>query len=124
MNAKKNPFPNKLPRFVRIQMYRYHFTGSTNNIDTESGVKWWSRELVKEYMPPISLDHQGVKDYLSNIGILDSKKKNTKLKDTNQSLKRLLDIIRFQALQVEPHIIVWTISLALLPIFYSVVRRC
>jgi lipase maturation factor 1 len=46
-----NPFPNAPPKFVRAQVYLYHFTRVH-----ESG--WWKRELRGDYFPPVSLKTQ------------------------------------------------------------------
>ena len=119
MDIKRNPFPEKPPKFIRMQLYHYHFTGPTNKIETQGGVNWWSREFKGEYLPAISLEHAGVKDYLTKMGILSSKKSS--LKDTNTTLKKCLNFMRELALQVEPHILLWTISLVLLPILYTAV---
>jgi hypothetical protein len=44
----RNPFPNRPPKFIRADWYRYRFT-----IPGEPG--WWTRTLVAEYLPPITL---------------------------------------------------------------------
>ena len=47
----KNPFPNAPPRFIRAQLYDYHFT----DIATRDGTgAWWQRELVGVYLPALS----------------------------------------------------------------------
>jgi hypothetical protein len=42
------PFPNKPPKFIRADWYRYRFTKPG-----ERG--WWTRTYIAEYLPPISL---------------------------------------------------------------------
>ena len=42
----KNPFPHSPPRLVRALYYSYSFGKE----------KWWDRELIGEYLPPLSLD--------------------------------------------------------------------
>ncbi|HUC84140.1 MAG TPA: lipase maturation factor family protein [Candidatus Acidoferrales bacterium] len=52
----RNPFPNHPPRFIRAQLYEYHFSHPAERRATGA---WWRRELVGEYMPAISLhDHK------------------------------------------------------------------
>ena len=51
----KNPFPHHPPQFVRALYYRYSF----------GKVKWWDRELIGEYVAPLSLDHDAVKIILA-----------------------------------------------------------
>jgi hypothetical protein len=49
---EKNPFPAKPPRYIRAEFYEYHFTNATERHATGA---WWKRELVGEYLPPVSL---------------------------------------------------------------------
>jgi predicted DCC family thiol-disulfide oxidoreductase YuxK len=48
----KNPFPGHPPRFIRAELYNYHFT---NFAERRATGAWWRRELVGEYLPAISL---------------------------------------------------------------------
>lgn len=52
---KTNPFPDRPPRMVRALYYRYRF--STPAKRRESG-RWWERELVEQYLPPVSLEKE------------------------------------------------------------------
>ena len=47
-----DPFAGEAPRFVRARLYRYHFTTPAEH--RESGA-WWKRELLGDYLPPVSL---------------------------------------------------------------------
>ena len=47
-----NPFPDHPPRYLRARYYRYRFTAAAER--RESG-RWWDRQLVSEYVPPITL---------------------------------------------------------------------
>jgi len=47
-----NPFPDRPPRFLRARYYRYAFT--TVDERRRTG-RWWNRQLVSEYVPPITL---------------------------------------------------------------------
>jgi predicted DCC family thiol-disulfide oxidoreductase YuxK len=49
---EKNPFPGKPPRYIRARLYEYRFTDAAEHRSTGA---WWKRELVGEYLPPISL---------------------------------------------------------------------
>jgi hypothetical protein len=49
---RTNPFPDRPPRYVRAQYYRYSFT--TREERRASG-RWWSRELIGTYFSPASL---------------------------------------------------------------------
>jgi hypothetical protein len=50
---EKNPFPDQPPKYIRAQLYQYHFTNFQERRDTGD---WWRRELKGAYLPPISLD--------------------------------------------------------------------
>jgi hypothetical protein len=49
---KTNPFPEHPPRFLRARYYRYWFTTAEERRQTG---RWWNRELVSEFVPPLTL---------------------------------------------------------------------
>ena len=49
---RRDPFRGERPRFVRAQLYRYRFTSPAEH--RENG-DWWHRELIGDYLPPVSL---------------------------------------------------------------------
>ncbi len=49
---KHNPFPGKPPRFIRAELYNYEFT---NFSERRASGAWWKRQLIGEYLPPVSL---------------------------------------------------------------------
>ncbi|MDY6769069.1 MAG: lipase maturation factor family protein [Candidatus Nanohaloarchaea archaeon] len=48
-----NPFPEEPPEQLRVRRYRYEFTSPEERRETRD---WWDRELVNEYLRPVSLD--------------------------------------------------------------------
>jgi hypothetical protein len=46
----RNPFPDRPPRFIRARLYRYELA-------PPGDPAWWRRELVGEWLPPLSADH-------------------------------------------------------------------
>jgi predicted DCC family thiol-disulfide oxidoreductase YuxK len=48
----KNPFPDKPPKYIRAEVYDYHFTTAP---ERRASGAWWTRELIGEYLPPVSL---------------------------------------------------------------------
>jgi len=48
---EKNPFPGQPPRYLRAELYNYHFT---NFAERRVAGAWWKRELASEYLPIIS----------------------------------------------------------------------
>jgi hypothetical protein len=49
---RKNPFPEKPPRYLRAELYRYRFATSSEH--RTSGV-WWQRQDLREYLPEVSM---------------------------------------------------------------------
>jgi hypothetical protein len=49
---RNDPFEGGRPRFVRALLYLYRFTTSAERRETAA---WWHRELVGDYVPPVSL---------------------------------------------------------------------
>jgi len=64
-----NPFPDAPPKYVRAQLYEYHFT--TPQERSRTG-QWWKRELVRQYFPPVSLRDEGFRDLLERQGWLEA----------------------------------------------------
>jgi hypothetical protein len=60
-----DPFPDKPPKYIRAELYRYEFT----RIGDGSGA-WWRRKRVAEYMPPVSVDDPGLLDFVQAYGWL------------------------------------------------------
>ena len=50
---RHNPFPDAPPAMLRARFYRYRFTTWA---ERRSARAWWHRELVGEYMEPVTLD--------------------------------------------------------------------
>jgi hypothetical protein len=46
-----NPFAERPPRYVRARLYTYRFTTPEERRQTGN---WWSRQLVGEYLPPVT----------------------------------------------------------------------
>ena len=52
-----DPFPDKPPHFIRAQLYRYRFAPLG-----EHG--WWHRELIGDWLPPLSADNPQLRDLM------------------------------------------------------------
>jgi hypothetical protein len=48
----KNPFPEKPPRYLRAQIYRYHFASLP---EYRGSGRWWERDEGRTYLPEVSL---------------------------------------------------------------------
>jgi hypothetical protein len=55
----RDPFPVDPPRWIRAGIWRYRFSTS------RQGGAWWTRERVGEFLPPVSLEHPGIREYVS-----------------------------------------------------------
>lgn len=60
-----NPFPSAPPRYVRAELYLYHFT------DSHADGAWWKRERVGRYLPPLSLEDESFRQVLQEHGWLE-----------------------------------------------------
>ncbi len=56
-----NPFPDKPPRFVRAELYRYRFTDSLKD-------GWWRRERIASYLPALSRENPALLEFLRRAG--------------------------------------------------------
>jgi hypothetical protein len=55
----RDPFSLDPPRWIRAGIWRYRFSAS------RQGSAWWTRERVGEFLPPVSLEHPGIREYVS-----------------------------------------------------------
>jgi hypothetical protein len=62
---RTNPFPDHAPKYVRAQLYEYHFTTPKEHRETGA---WWKRSLAGGYFPAISLDSPGFRQLLKAQG--------------------------------------------------------
>jgi hypothetical protein len=58
-----DPFPKSPPRFLRAQLYRYHFAPLR-----ERG--WWTRTLVGPWLPALSSEDPRLREFLESYGWL------------------------------------------------------
>jgi hypothetical protein len=58
-----NPFPERPPKFVRVELYEYAFT----QVGDRSGA-WWTRHRVGDYLPPLSADNPTLLQFLQRRG--------------------------------------------------------
>jgi hypothetical protein len=49
---RTNPFPDRPPRWIRAQLYLYHFTSAEERRLTGH---WWTRTYTAPYFPPVRL---------------------------------------------------------------------
>jgi len=61
-----DPFPEAPPRWVRARFYRYRFADP----EDPSGA-WWSRELLGDWLPPLSVEDSRLRESLIRLGWLE-----------------------------------------------------
>lgn len=59
----RDPFPDRPPRYVRIDLYRYEFT----RLGDGSGA-WWKRTYLGEYLRPVSAEDPDLRRFLTAYG--------------------------------------------------------
>lgn len=64
---RKNPFPNEPPTYIRAQLYTYEFTTPEERGKTKNT---WKRTFVRDYFPPVSLEHEDFRAVLKANGWL------------------------------------------------------
>jgi hypothetical protein len=65
---KTNPFPNQPPKWVKAELFEYHFT--TPDQRRQSG-NWWVRTYTRQYLAAISLNGTNLKSILRDQGWRD-----------------------------------------------------
>ena len=84
----------KQPVYVRGSRYLYHFQ--------YEGADWWRRDFLEEYVPPLSVDHKTVQDFLKE------RKLWNELKLSNTPVDRLVHKLYWTAQHaVTPHVAIW-----------------
>jgi hypothetical protein len=64
---RSNPFPGRPPKFVRAELYEYHFANAETHRRTGA---WWVRTRAGSYFPTVSLDNPSFRRVLQQQGWL------------------------------------------------------
>ena len=62
----RDPFPGAPPRAIRAGVWRYRFAPD------HAGGRWWQRERVGEFLPTVTLEHPGLREYVRLHGWPDA----------------------------------------------------
>ncbi|HZR81567.1 MAG TPA: lipase maturation factor family protein [Candidatus Binatia bacterium] len=65
----RDPFPDRPPRYVRAELYRYEFTRPG-----DGSPDWWRRTYVRSYLRPLSLDDPELRRYLERFDLAGNEK--------------------------------------------------
>jgi hypothetical protein len=60
-----NPFPDRPPRYVRAVLYKYSFAKPGSG-------RWWDRERLGLWLPPLSADDPRLNSVLRQMGWLSA----------------------------------------------------
>jgi hypothetical protein len=63
---RSNPFPDHPPRFIRAELYEYHFPKKLRR-NTAGKIIWWERKRVATYLPPLSLNDPEFRGVLERL---------------------------------------------------------
>jgi len=61
-----NPFPEGPPKFIRARLFRYQFESLKR-----PGGRWWKREEIGDWLPPLSRDDSRLRQALKMLGRQD-----------------------------------------------------
>jgi hypothetical protein len=67
---RANPFPNQPPRYIRAQLYEYHFTTPEERKQTG---QWWKRRLTGSYFPAVSLQTPAFRNLLEQLSFREAR---------------------------------------------------
>jgi hypothetical protein len=63
---RSNPFPDRPPKFIRVELYRYHFARPG-----EAPGRWWDREDLGHWLRPLSVNTQPLREFMERAGWLE-----------------------------------------------------
>ena len=84
----------KNPSYVRASRYLYHFQ--------YEGADWWRRDSMEEYVPPLSVDHKTVREFLRERRLWSESE------PSSSPVDRLVNKLYWTAQHtVAPHVAIW-----------------
>ncbi|XP_036904583.1 lipase maturation factor 2 [Sturnira hondurensis] len=107
-NVARYPFHKQPPTYVRAQRYKYWFSQPG-----EQG-RWWRRQWVEEFFPPVSLGDPTLDMLLRQFGLQD--KSPPRARSSSHSLARALLWTRKQLSPLEAPTLLWGLILAVVAI--------
>lgn len=98
-DAAHYPFHKQPPTYLRAQRYKYWFSQPG-----EQG-RWWRRQWVEEFFPPVSLGDPTLERLLQQSGLQD--KSPPRSRSSSRTLAQALHWVRTQLSSLEPPILLW-----------------
>uniref|UniRef100_A0A158Q8Z8 Lipase maturation factor n=1 Tax=Elaeophora elaphi TaxID=1147741 RepID=A0A158Q8Z8_9BILA len=115
---KKYPFEEKLPNFIRADLYLYHYTKI--NLMDEWPKDYWRRDFQQKYMPSITREDTKLSDYLHQNGFV--LKKQFTLKNQNFDLEKKLRTLHGLVRTLNPTAFVDSVILAHAVLFVAYIK--
>uniref|UniRef100_A0A2R5LLL9 Lipase maturation factor n=1 Tax=Ornithodoros turicata TaxID=34597 RepID=A0A2R5LLL9_9ACAR len=105
IDRERSPFPQSPPKYMRAQLYTYHYTPYDPKRRMPNVGDWWTRSNPTEYMPPLQKDHPSLTQFLQQASIPTD---SPGFKSTNPYLKPVLAKAREVAKSMAPTTFVWS----------------
>ncbi|XP_012644979.2 lipase maturation factor 2 isoform X1 [Microcebus murinus] len=103
-HVARYPFHEQPPTYIRAQRYKYWFSQPG-----EQG-RWWRRQWVEEFFPPVSLGDPTLETLLRQFGLQD--KSPPRARRSNSTLAGALHWVRTQLSPLEAPTLLWGLLLA------------
>ena len=100
----ESDFAGRKVKYIRMWHYTYHYTDSTS---TET----WTRDRKREYLPTLSLDHDGLKRFAQE-NRLDAPPKQSK-SEFYQKVRPYLSSIRLYLDKLSSEATIWAIVISI-----------
>ncbi|XP_047405845.1 lipase maturation factor 2 isoform X1 [Sciurus carolinensis] len=98
-NITRYPFHKQPPTYVRAQRYKYWFSQPGEQS------RWWRRQWVEEFFPPVSLGDPTLEMLLRQFGLQD--KSPPRARNPSSALAQALHWVRTQLSPMEPPTLLW-----------------
>nr|XP_018671948.1 lipase maturation factor 2-like [Ciona intestinalis] len=112
MDRTRSPYPVSPPKYIRSQLYLYHYTKLNKNNSAPRA--WWTRTLQKEYSPPITKDNVDLLAFLNHHNMMPAPL--PKKQPPQSNVVQMLNQIRILANQVSPPYLLWSLAFTALAI--------
>ncbi|XP_004700668.1 lipase maturation factor 2 [Echinops telfairi] len=98
-DPSRYPFHKQPPTYIRAQRYKYWFT------QPEEQSRWWRRQWVEQFFPPVTLGDPTLQNLLSQFGLQD--KSPPRPRSLSSPLPQALHWVRAQLTPLEAPNLLW-----------------
>ncbi|XP_046299430.1 lipase maturation factor 2 isoform X1 [Marmota monax] len=103
-NITRYPFHKQPPAYIRAQRYKYWFS-QPGEQRCSCCSRWWRRQWVEEFFPPVSLGDPALETLLRQFGLQD--KSPPRARNPRSALVQALHWVRTQLSPIEPPTLLW-----------------